>query len=157
MKTLTPSRSSWYWKLTARFWNEYWLREDDFCGFARKLGLTLLMCLVIAIVALSGIVLVACAEAAFFWWAILSIISWSNVYTEKGFLSLAFVGIVINSIGAIIGFGYLVIEGHCTWLYSWIFKISCDKIPMCPETRDFLSHAYEAVHNKMCFKMKWKD
>lgn len=159
MKTLKLSKDSWHWKLTSLVWADWRLQKDDFCTYVRKFITTILVAIFLALLVIVGVSIICYAEAAFFGWLLLSIIHWEFQGIENSWLHMMPLGAFINTL---LLMGLVVVSfakgwWNLDWTYGWVFKISCDKIPMCPETRDFLSHAYESIHNKMCFKMEWKD
>jgi hypothetical protein len=136
-------------------WNKHQY-GDDFCLYCRRVVYGALFWIIAGLTAsaLAGTLLWLVLNVA--WWIILCIVHFSIVemWGEVG------AGIVVVSVFSLIIFIFGLIEGWITMPKIKLpnsLSISCDRIPLCPESKEFLSHMWESFRDKVCFKMVSKN
>jgi len=186
METLSLNRDSWHYKLASKFgweeeihkrvWKEehggYWERiyvKNDFCSYVRTLLLGGILSLVVGIVLLTLLIffLIGQIQAAYYVYMVL--ICGINIKP----LEFVSIGFVFDFFVTVIGLSVLTKKGFLTifalpewlkivskWLFGWIPKVhipDCEEIPLCDDTRRFFIAAYHTFHDKVCFKLEFRN
>lgn len=174
MQTLSLKRDSWHYKL-AKFYNwedqykgydeqgfRVW-RNKDFCSYVRHILIGT------ALFVMGTILFFIVGVATFFslgqaiWWVVSCIWNWYHFpLPEEATIGLAIL-IVMSAAGIILFMKKY--GGYILSFIGWVFtKLThrinipdCKDIPLCDDTRRFFVAAYTTFHDKVCFKLEFRN
>lgn len=172
MRTLQLNRNSWHYKIAKGFgWRTYdedTRRPNDFCSYARRLALAFL---VMSFATAAGVFLIGSAimmTVDLLVWFVHGIF---NKFTYMGDFAIGALILYTVMLGVFCLF--CVIEGPPKWLTRSVNKClnvvgpaaapvrrAAAAIPrphLSPDTKKFLSAAWESFHDKVCFKLEFKE